>query len=73
MCFQTETGMLGPQYKPYRPNPRPWLVVIEVSTIHYPFQGVETPSESVFGYDSECEIDSACGFVSLLSDKMNAF
>ena len=34
MCFQTETGMLGPQYKPYRPNPRPWLVVIEVSTIH---------------------------------------
>ena len=31
---QTETGMLGPQYKPYRPNPRPWLVVIEVSK-HY--------------------------------------
>jgi len=28
--YKTETGMLGPQYKPYRPNPRPWLVVIEV-------------------------------------------
>jgi len=28
--YKTETEMLGPQYKPFRPNPRPWLVVIEV-------------------------------------------
>jgi len=28
--YKAETGMLGPRYKPYQPNPRPWLVVIEV-------------------------------------------
>ena len=29
--FQISEDFEGPKYKPYQPNPRPWLVVIEVA------------------------------------------